>query len=285
MPQRGLSTCCSTVALPILFPATLLRTQASVVHPWWSGGRRCYSRFYGWAYGDGALIDMWWGGLAAAPPCSRAGSTAPVGGGIVAPGDAPALEGAAVPLVYRSAPSAAELLAIGCQLACLATLLLLAAAAGSAAVMVMGPLPFGGSAATAAALVQAALAAGLQLIGAFYIRVGRAAAAVLASAWALHVGCNLLSGERRTGRPCAWWLRPAAASEAWAISFVSELGRLHGHLGRRGWGLRGWLLVGARFDWFCGMDPAVVRAERRREVIWFACYLAAAGAAALRAAA
>lgn len=37
----------------------LLAVQAAVHHPLWNGGRRCYSRFFGWAFGDGALIPMY----------------------------------------------------------------------------------------------------------------------------------------------------------------------------------------------------------------------------------
>lgn len=33
--------------------------EASVVHPWWNGGRRSYWRFYMWSKGDGALIKMY----------------------------------------------------------------------------------------------------------------------------------------------------------------------------------------------------------------------------------
>lgn len=33
--------------------------KASVVHPWWNGGRRSYWRFYMWSKGDGALIKMY----------------------------------------------------------------------------------------------------------------------------------------------------------------------------------------------------------------------------------
>lgn len=33
--------------------------QAAVHHPWWRGGCRDYKRFWGWAVGDGALLDMY----------------------------------------------------------------------------------------------------------------------------------------------------------------------------------------------------------------------------------
>lgn len=32
---------------------------ASAVHPWWNNGRPQLSRFWGWAYGDGALIHLY----------------------------------------------------------------------------------------------------------------------------------------------------------------------------------------------------------------------------------
>lgn len=49
---------CKPAALPTfcLHPALM---QASVHHPLWNGGRRCYNRFFGWAWGDGALILMY----------------------------------------------------------------------------------------------------------------------------------------------------------------------------------------------------------------------------------
>ncbi|KAJ6559165.1 NAD-dependent epimerase/dehydratase [Mycena vulgaris] len=37
------------------FPAAKVR----VTHPWWSGGKRSYWRFYMWGYGDGGLIKMY----------------------------------------------------------------------------------------------------------------------------------------------------------------------------------------------------------------------------------
>jgi hypothetical protein len=33
--------------------------SASVTHPWWKGGARDYQRFWGWAFGDGALGDLY----------------------------------------------------------------------------------------------------------------------------------------------------------------------------------------------------------------------------------
>jgi len=48
--------------------------QASVHHPLWNNGRRCYNRFFGWAFGDGALITMYpqlcyWGPPNSAEAC------------------------------------------------------------------------------------------------------------------------------------------------------------------------------------------------------------------------
>lgn len=50
------------------FPRSPL--QAAVHHPLRNNGSRCYSRFFGWAYGDGALIPMYLSLCYWAAPCS-----------------------------------------------------------------------------------------------------------------------------------------------------------------------------------------------------------------------
>jgi hypothetical protein len=290
---------------------TTMRAQASVTHPWWDGGARCYSRFFRWAWGDGELVDLWARGL---PPGQQPGSSepggaevpprgapvrgAPAGGGsdrggccdgggrrgsglsassAGSEGDARCCGGrgrAAVPLVYRVAPSAAELVAL---LAWASFWALLAAAAAGASLV----------AAAAAGGGRACLALAARLPRLAWLGItaaGRAATAVAAADLLFESACNMAEPERRACCPDYLHLLLPALLEAWVIKVVSESGRLAGHLSRHGWLARpsGWARVGARFDWFCGMDPAIVANERRRALLRFTLQ-AAAAALALRA--
>jgi hypothetical protein len=178
-------------------------------------------------------------------------------------------------LVYSSLPNAAELLALAGYAA---ALLLTAVAMVLAALLAAAAAGAAGCAGTAAALAQLAWVALGRLVPAL-LALWRATGAVAATDLLLDCLRNLAQPSRRARCPCAWWLRPAAACEAWAIKVASEAGRLAGHLGRRGRLVGGWLLVGRRFDWFCGMDPGVVRAERWRAALRFACFVAATAVA------
>lgn len=89
------------------------------------------------------------------------------------------------------------------------------------------------------------------------------------------MSCPLLQ-QRRSQHPCVWWLRPLAACEASLIKSISEAGRIWGHA-RRG---RLSANVCRRWDWFCGLQPGVVRAEQRRALLRCAVLLAAAVLAA-----
>lgn len=95
----------------------------------------------------------------------------------------------------------------------------------------------------------------------------------------LEVARNCLVAERRQHHPCAAWLRPAAAAEAWVIKLASEAGRLCGHARRGAW--RG---MCRSIDWFFGMDAGVVRGEQWRMAVRCAVCTAAAALAALVAA-
>ncbi|KAI8473233.1 MAG: nucleotide-diphospho-sugar transferase [Monoraphidium minutum] len=269
--------------------------QAGVQHPWWNGGGRCYRRFYRWARGDGDLIDIWRGGLpapvagadssesAAAPRgpdgARRGGADGARRGG--ADGGGAAAGGgrarAVVPLVYRAAPSAVELAALACYAA---AALIAAAAAAAPPLDAAAAAGAAGGRPGACAVAVAAAAALLAPLAACLAGLARATAAVLFTDLLLDVARNLCCAERRARCPCAPLLRPVAACEAWAIKAASEAGRLSGHLDRNGRLVGGWLAVGRRFDWFCGMDPRIVRAERRRAALWFAFFAAAAAWAA-----
>lgn len=84
---------------------------------------------------------------------------------------------------------------------------------------------------------------------------------------------NCCVADRRRQHPCAWWLRPAAAAEAFVIATLySEGGRMVGHLRR---GASGWRCLCRGFDWFCGGQPVVVGEEQRRVALRAACCLAA----------
>jgi hypothetical protein len=85
--------------------------------------------------------------------------------------------------------------------------------------------------------------------------------------------------ERVAQHPASsWGLRAAAAVEASLIKSVSEAGRLWGHL-IRGEPLA--LVVCRRFDWFCGLSPAIVAGERVHAGVRFGlCCIAAACRAA-----
>jgi hypothetical protein len=154
-------------------------------------------RFWGWAAGDGRLIQLW-------PQLS-----------------------------YRRAPTPAELC------------LLLAALAP--AQLALGAASPGG------------VVAGLL--------------AMLAADLVLTVLRNCCLAARRAQHPCAWWLRPLAAAEAWLVVTFSEAGRMVGHLRRGSWGG-----LARSFDWFCGGQPAVVAEERRRAAARMACCLVALAA-------
>lgn len=98
--------------------------------------------------------------------------------------------------------------------------------------------------------------------------------ALLAGDLLFFLARNCCLAERRAQHPCAWWLRPAAAAEAWVVAALySETGRLFGHL-KRG----SWRSLGASFDWFCGGLPQVVAEERGRAARRATCCLAAAAA-------
>jgi hypothetical protein len=202
--------------------------QAAVHHPLWNNGRRCYSRFFGWAYGDGALVDMY------------------------------------PQLTYLSWPCSAEV--------CWS--LLLAAAAAAALHVLMH-------------LFAAALAA---LPAVLWPAVGFGSPEVLqvSSAWLL-VGCHwlfkcsaaclcfafgfkavdLVLDMLRAFHPVrtakhpteSARLRLAAAAEASLIKTWSETGRLWGQLQRKE---MCYSMLFSRFDWFCGLLPAVVAAEQQR---------------------
>ena len=55
---------CERVAAHQLVPVP----NASSEHPWWNNGKPHLSRFYGWSYGDGLLIDIYPEWTHRAPP-------------------------------------------------------------------------------------------------------------------------------------------------------------------------------------------------------------------------
>ncbi|KAL4440415.1 hypothetical protein ABPG75_003416 [Micractinium tetrahymenae] len=173
--------------------------EAAATHPWWPERRpKIYGRFWGWAAGDGRLIELW------------------------------------PSLAYRRAPNPAEL-----------CLLLVA---------------------VAPALMACGLASARALACCL--------PAVLATDLLISILRNCCLPARRRQHPCASWLRPLAAAEAFVIvTLASEGGRLVGHLKRGSWGC-----LCRSFDWFCGSQPAVVAGEQRRATLRAGCCLAAAAA-------
>lgn len=82
--------------------------------------------------------------------------------------------------------------------------------------------------------------------------------AVLATDLLADILRNCCVAERRLCHPCAHWMRPLAAAEAWLIAcLASEGGRLAGALKRGSCGS-----LCRNFDWFCASQPAVVRGEQ-----------------------
>jgi hypothetical protein len=149
-------------------------------------------------------------------------------------------------LTYWAAPSATELGALLLALAAPAAL-------GSALALL---LP--GSAGPAAAFVLQQAAAWL----------ARAAAAVKLADVVLDVARNCCHPARLRQHPCSSLsLRILASALSCLIKTASEAGRLvcQVQLGRA------WAL-GHRFDWFCGMEAAVVAGERRRALARCCCY-------------
>ncbi|KAJ9458948.1 hypothetical protein DIPPA_05681 [Diplonema papillatum] len=74
-----------------------------------------------------------------------------------------------------------------------------------------------------------------------------------------------------TASACTGALRLAASMEAWVLKAVFDVGHFWGPIR---FGFFGFC---HRFEWFCGLCPAVVRQERRRQFAHFVCH--AAGAA------
>ncbi|KAF6250336.1 hypothetical protein COO60DRAFT_894741 [Scenedesmus sp. NREL 46B-D3] len=197
--------------------------QAAVHHPLWNNGRRCYSRFFGWAYGDGALITMH------------------------------------PHLTYPCWPFSAE--------ACWLLLLLAAAAAVLQALLRV--------LAAVVVMVSASAPAGSELLlsgsswlttscrWTFQCGVASVCAAVGFKAVDLMLDvARAFQPTRKAKHPTATpLLRVLAAAEASLIKTWSETGRLWGQLQRRELQLNTLL---RRFDWFCGLSPAVVAAEKQR---------------------
>jgi hypothetical protein len=200
--------------------------QAAVHHPLWNDGRRCYSRFFGWAYGDGALIDMY------------------------------------PQLTYLSWPCSAEV--------CWPLLLLAAAAAALQMLMHL----FAAALAFTPAVVPA-MTVGPELleVSRVWLLVGcswlfQCSTECLCSAVgfkAVDVVLDMLRAFhpiRTAKHPTATArLRVAAAAEASMIKTWSETGRLWGQLQRRE---MCYDVLFRRFDWFCGLSPAVVAGEQQR---------------------
>lgn len=78
------------------------------------------------------------------------------------------------------------------------------------------------------------------------------------------------SRKRRRYTPGPSELRPWAAALSTGIKAAAEAGRVYGHIkvGRP-------LHVLVRFDWFCGYEPAYVRAQQRMAA--FKCALCVVG--------
>jgi hypothetical protein len=197
-----------------------LLLQAAVHHPLWNNGHRCYSRFFGWAYGDGALIPMY------------------------------------PQLTYLSWPYSAEV----CWL-----LLLLAAAAH--AIHVLLQLLTAGLAVFGKLVLLNSVGSKL-LIGYDSWMPQAISIAFVCAALGFKTVDVLLDvlrafhPIRRAKHPTAsHFLRIAAAAEASLVKSWSETGRLWGHLQR---GELSVSMLFSRFDWFCGLSPAVVAAEQQR---------------------
>lgn len=247
--------------------------DAAARHPWWNGGRhswRLYRRVYGWALGDGQLLVMYprytyWAAPSATelcvlllllallllilPPmllwlCSLAG-------------------GALLPALHSLGGSSSAAPAAGGS-----TLQQQAAAAAGAALSWL--LPQGLAGHGLGLLASTVLQAAQQWPwAAAAVLLAQAALAVKASDMALDVARNCLHPARRRQQPCdSVPLRVVASAVSSVIKTASEAGRLACQV-RLG---RPWA-VGHRFDWFCGMDAAVVVGEGRRAAGRFCCYV------------
>jgi hypothetical protein len=84
------------------------------------------------------------------------------------------------------------------------------------------------------------------------------AMAVVAAEMLMDLARNMLFQERLKRHPCnIWCLRAYASVYATVTKFLSDTGRIAGHL-HRGQPH----LVCTRFDWFCGLETALVREEQ-----------------------